>query len=662
MCLDRDREKTFMSTRKTELFEYNNKEEFQTNLVEWIGDILYDVLPEHGYEVRDEQIYTAFQLADAVCNTSVHLAEAGLGTGKTFAYLLTAIPYARFTGKPVVIACASPALQDQLAGEGGDIQKLSKVLGIDIDARIAKDPNQYICDVRANENSDEFGDMSDQIYEWLAKTKRGERSEMPTIPDQIWKKIKWEETMSCDICPSRGYCKLVKAREYYRGAEDLLIVDHATFFQDLWTREERRLNGETPMLPQYSAVIFDEGHKVLLPALMQAGHQISPEEMGNMIESLEEIQGARDSLEATTEKLKQVTDVFFVVLNQSLVKGEASTRQSIHRNDSLLKVCDILKKLLDRLLLELQIEQELYTESLTTNQIQAYEGQLEKAIKALERFVDSNQKNCIAWVDQRDGSLWVVPRNIGEMLKRHLYERNLPVVFTSATLSNEGNFDYFMRSMAMEEASNSTIGSPFAIEKQVVVYMAQVEEEVEKPFVKKMKRLLALLKQNGGRALVLVNSKNEMKRMKKSLEGITLPFEILWEDQGERGYLTRRFREEETSVLIGTDFWEGIDVPGRALTLVVIWQLPFASSDALIEVQRKEAKEQGLDPRTSVDYPEMGLRLKQGCGRLIRTETDKGAIVILDPVKGTPWEQVVYGAIPAGARVKILGAEAANKK
>lgn len=662
MCLDRDREKIFMSTRKTELFEYSNKEEFQTNLVEWIGDILYDVLPEHGYEVRDEQIYTAFQLADAVCNTSVHLAEAGLGTGKTFAYLLTAIPYARFTGKPVVIACASPALQDQLAGEGGDIQKLSKVLGIDIDARIAKDPNQYICDVRANENTDEFGEMSKQIYEWLAKTKRGERSEIPTIPDQIWKKIKWEETMSCEICPSRGYCKLVKAREYYRGAEDLLIVDHATFFQDLWTREERRLNGETPMLPQYSAVIFDEGHKVLLPALMQAGHQISPEEMGNMIESLEEIQGARDSLEATTEKLKQVTDVFFAVLNQSLVKGEASTRQSIHRNDSLLKVCDILKKVLDRLLLELQIEQELYTESLTTNQMQAYEGQLEKAIKALERFGNSNPKNCIAWMDQRDGSLWVVPRNIGEMLKRHLYERKLPVVFTSATLSNEGNFDYFMRSMGMKEATSSTIGSPFAIEKQVVVYMAQMEEEVEKPFVKKMKRLLALLKQNGGRALVLVNSKNEMKRMKKSLEGISLPFEILWEDQGERGYLTRRFREEETSVLIGTDFWEGIDVPGRALTLVVIWQLPFASTDALIEVQRKEAKEQGLDPKTCVDYPEMGLRLKQGCGRLIRTETDKGAIVILDPVKGAPWEQVVYGAIPTGARVKILGAGAANKK
>ena len=123
--------------RKKVPFEYNGDKEFPTRLVEWVGDVLYDELPEHGYEVRDEQIFTAFQVADAMSQKKVHLAEAGLGTGKTFAYLLPAIAYARYKRKPVVIACASAALQEQLADPKGDIYTLSHALGLEVDARMA---------------------------------------------------------------------------------------------------------------------------------------------------------------------------------------------------------------------------------------------------------------------------------------------------------------------------------------------------------------------------------------------------------------------------------------------------------------------------------------------------------------------------------------------
>lgn len=115
----------------------------------------------------------------------------------------------------------------------------------------------------------------------------------------------------------------------------------------------------------------------------------------------------------------------------------------------------------------------------------------------------------------------------------------------------------------------------------------------------------------------------------------------------------QKFKENETSVLFGANFWEGIDVPGDALNLLIIWQLPFPALDPLMEAQREEAKTQGLDPITTVDYPEMGLKLKQGCGRLIRTEEDKGAIVFLDPVIDTQWEKVVMGALPSGATIVI---------
>lgn len=633
-----------MCARREEPFDYKNKKEFQEKLVEWIGDVLYDLLPEHGYEIRDEQIFTAFKIADAFCNKNVHLAEAGLGTGKTFAYLLSAIPYARFTGKPVVIACATTALQEQLAGSEGDIRTLSRLLDLEIDARMAKDPHQYICDVRVDENMEEFGAMSSEINEWLSNTKLGERSEIPYISDREWKKMKWEEYMACDICSCRGFCKLVKAREKYRLTKDLLIVDHETFFHDLWTREERLANGLLPILPDYSAVIFDEGHKVLLPASMQAGQQINKDEIDTMISTLEEIQGARASLASIITTIENAANSFFTQLQHSVIAGESTERVSIQRSDALLKAATTFRKTLDHLLLELQIEQELYTDSLSSNQIQAYEGQIERAIWALDKFCRNQGNNIVSWVEQKDGSFWVVPRRIGDMLNKHLFQKKIPVVFTSATLSNKGDFDYFIRTLGLEEPSKSTIGSPFDLENQVVVYLQKTTNKIE--------HLVSLLKENGGRALVLTNSLHETKKIRRKLQGYHFPFEMIWEDTGDRGYLVRKFREEETSVLIGSNFWEGIDVPGEALKLLIIWELPLNVRDPLIEVQRKEAREQGLDPMVIVDYPEMVLKLKQGCGRLIRTEEDHGAIVIMDPVIGTPWESYVMGALPLGARIE----------
>lgn len=632
-----------MCAKKKELFDYNNKQEFKPKLVEWIGDVLYDLLPEHGYEVRDEQIFTAFQIADALCDKKVHLAEAGLGTGKTFAYLLSAIPYARFTGKPVVIACATTALQEQLAGPEGDIITLSKLLGFEIDAPMAKDPHQYICDVRVNENMEELGAISEGINEWLNKTKLGVRSEIPTISDRQWKKMKWEESMPCDICSNRGFCKLVKARQEYRLTKDLLIVNHETFFHDLWTREERLDNGQSPILPDYCAVIFDEGHKVLLPASMKAGQQINREEIETMIYTIEELEGARDSLVSITNNMYNAANSFFRQLKQSQVPGESAGRISIQRNDALIKAATSFRKALDDLLLEMQIEQELYTESLSENQIQAYEGQIERSMLALDKFCRNEGKDIIPWVEKKDGNFWVVPRGIDHMLNKHLFQKEIPVVFTSATLSNEGNFDYFKRTLGLKQPSSSSIGSPFDLENQVAVYLPKTTNKIE--------HLVSLLKENNGGALVLTNSLKEVKRIRKELQGYDFPFEIIWEDKGDRGYLVQKFREEKTSVLIGANFWEGIDVPGEALTLLIIWELPLNIIDPLIDAQRKDAIEQGLDPIVTVDYPEMVLKLKQGCGRLIRTEDDKGSIVILYEVIGRPWESYVMGALPSGARI-----------
>ncbi len=647
-----------MSVRSKVPFDYHGKEDFPIKLVDWIGEVFYDILPEHGYEVREEQIYTAFQLADAVCNKKVHLAEAGLGTGKTFAYLLTAIAYARFSGRPVVIASASTALQEQLTGPKGDLHTLSHILGIEIDARMAKDPRQYICDARVNESGSFFDEtsntMASEIHQWLQKTNRGERSEMPLVPDRVWKQIGWDESMSCEMCSSHGFCKLVKAREHYRSARDLVIADHEIFFDDLWTRDERIADGKLPILPTYSAVIFDEGHKVMLPAAMRAGHQIMKEDMDNIIHTLEEIQGARESLVSIVDDLEQAYSAFFIKLSHCVIADERSDRLALRTDSTLLKAADTFHKALDHLLLEIQIEQELYLESLPVTLLQTYQAQIERAMMALDRFSRNKNRDVITWVDRLDGSFWVVPRNLNKMLDKHLFQKGLPVVFTSATLSNEGDFSYFTRTLGLKKPSCSTVGSSFDIENQVVVYLHQCMPNTyeEGRFSLSIEKLVSLLKLNKGRALVLTNSLDEVRKIRKGLEDYQLPFEVLWEDRGERGYLVQKFREEVSSVLVGSSFWEGIDVPGEALSLLIIWQLPFPSLDPLIEVQRKEAMEDGLDPMMTVDYPEMGLKLKQGCGRLIRTKDDRGAIVIMDSVIGAPWEKVVMGALPPGARIR----------
>ena len=649
-----------MCARLKPLFEYDRREDFNDKLTQWIGDVFYDILPEHGYEVRDEQIYTAFKIADAICNRKTHLAEAGLGTGKTFAYLLPSIAYARLEGKPIIIACASTALQEQLCGDNGDIQSLSDLLGLDIDARMAKDSHQYVCDVKVDESLAMSDNLPEKVLkvinEWLYNTGRGERSEIPQIPDTIWNYIGWEEGMSCETCLNRGYCKLIKAKEYYRAARDIIVVDHDLFFKDLWTRGECISEGKLPILPDYCGVFFDEGHKIILPAAIQAGNKIKKDDMDQIIYNIEQIDGARESLLLTVEHLKDVISTFFIKINQAALVDERSERFIVPYKDSLYKIAKILNKVLDKLLLELQIEQELYMESLPKSLIQGIEMQIDEAMRTIHKYCKYKGEDTISWVDRRGESFYVVPKNVDEDLRNYLFQKQLPSILTSATLSNDGDFSYLIRTLGIKNPSVSTTSNSFLMEEQMEIYISDPSTtELQKKQIKSIENLANLLLMNKGRALVLTNSLEEVRRLRKGLEQYPMPFPILWEDTAERGYLIRTFKEEEATVLVGSDFWEGIDVPGDSLTMVIIWQLPFPALDPLVVLQRNEVKRKGLDEKSTIDYPAMGLRLKQGCGRLIRSNEDRGKIVIMDSVFNEPYEKFVISALPKEANIKFLG-------
>ncbi|MDD4170388.1 MAG: ATP-dependent DNA helicase [Desulfotomaculaceae bacterium] len=638
-------------------FENQHKDDFKTNLARWIGQVFYDILPGHGYEVREEQIFIAFHIADAMCKKKVHFAEAGTGTGKTFAYLLTAIAYARLLGRPVIIACASTALQEQLAGPNGDINTLSRLLGLDVDARMAKDPRQYVCDVRVNRLTNMInkqpGSSLNEVLAWAGQTGLGERSEIPHVSDRVWASVAWNEFSFCEECSSRGFCRLVKAREHYQLARDLIVCDHGIFFDDLWTRNERIADGRRPILPACAAVIFDEGHKVILPAAMRAGRQIDQDDISSMLSFLEHLQGARTSLVSAAFAARMAASGFFDCLRQATLQDERTDRLPVRIDDRLLEAAATLRRALGILDLELQNEQELHLQAMSAARLQLYEVRIERAITAIGRLCRNRANDVVVWVERMDGSFWVVPRDLGGMLKKHLYKQNIPVVFSSATLSSGGDFSYIARTLGLEDPSGVSVGSSFEFDRQAMIYLPRrfPPDSQKAGLSLAVRRLVALLRLAGGRALVLTNSPAEVREIRAGLARLQLPFNLLWEDSAERGHLLRSFREDVSSVLVGAGFWEGIDVPGEAATLLVIWKLPFPPNDPLIEARRQEAREQGLDPVTAVDYPEMSLKLKQGCGRLIRKSDDRGAIAVLDPVLGTPWQQLVMEALPTGAKV-----------
>lgn len=627
---------------------------------DWIADVFYDLLPQHGYEIREEQVYTAFQIATAMNQKKVHMAEAGLGTGKTFAYLLSGLAHARLTSHPVVIACASAALQEQLVGPNGDIATLSKILNRNIDARLAKHPSQYLCNVKMERINGLVGRDDGELTSvlgWARTTRLGERTEIPELPDSVWNQIAWDEFLSCDTCYSRGYCRLIKARTHYRGAQDFIICDHTVFFEDLWTRQDQIAAGKLPLLPLYSAVIFDEGHKILLPAAKAAGQHLALDDLMDVLFQLEKIQSARPALLAAVLASEEALTRFQTTLEDAWINDERSTRLTVRISAELQAAAITLRRALQVLYHELVTEQALHTQSLPDIYLEIYGERLEGVDRGLSLFTQKDRQT-IAWVERADRSLWIIPQDLGKIFRKYLFDIQIPVIFSSGTLSNAGDFSYLASSLGLDRPTNSrlttsSVPSPFDYQNQVLVYLPPDLPAVTAAdwFEAALQSLAALLQLSQGRALVLTDSIVEVHRIREYLGKEPLAYQVLWEDQADRSYLVQTFKDDVTSVLVGTSFWEGIDIPGEALSLLVIWKLPFPPSDPLLDAQRQTAVEKGLDPELTIDYPEMALRLKQGCGRLIRAASDRGVIAVLEPFSGRPWADFVLGSFPPDAPI-----------
>lgn len=265
-------------------FDFDPSQPYMQQASDWIADVFYEKLPEAGLELRDEQIYMAFQLERAYADKQTIFAEAGVGTGKTFVYLLYAISYARYTQRPAIIACADESLIEQLVKPEGDIAKLSRHLGLTIDSRLGRSPDQYVClnkldDARGDaqlEGAEHFDDIYRSLPDFVHKPETmqsfhpyGNRRDYPELSDEVWDHVGWDVFQDCMVCSRRHRCGQTLSRDHYRKSTDLIICSHDFYMEHVWTYEARKREGQLPLLPEHSSVVFDEGH-LLETAAQQA--------------------------------------------------------------------------------------------------------------------------------------------------------------------------------------------------------------------------------------------------------------------------------------------------------------------------------------------------------------------------------------------------------
>lgn len=609
-------------------FTISKTESFIEKLGEWIGDVFYDILPEAGFELRDEQIYMAFQLEQAFKDKKVIFAEAGVGTGKTIVYLLYAICYARYTNRPAIIACADETLIEQLVKKEGDIARLEDALNLNIDVRLAKSRDQYLCLNKLDKAvllDGPFDEVYDNLPSFVHSTSSmqgfepyGDRKDFPQLTNAEWNQIGWDSLQDCFTCEQRHRCGQTLHRDYYRNAKDLIICSHDFYMEHIWTKESRKREGQLPFLPESSCVVFDEGHLLEYASQKALTYRLSELTLETLLTRLMENNVREKTLLVMDEAINQ-NDVFFEALQEVSTKTNGSDKQMIEKTPKVLKHGKRLRDLLSTLEEELVFESEMFV--INEYDLKIVEEYLEQITYSLSLFL--KELNGIIWFEEYNDerTLVIMPRLVEDIMREEVFSQKKPFVFSSATLSENQSFDYIAKSLGIENYLALSVASPFDYDEKMKIHMPVFKEgDIDT----KMAYTLEQLQASHGKGLVLFTNNNDMQQFKNYAEGKT-SFPIYVEGDAEISTLVSHFQNEESSVLCSTHLWEGLDIPGSALENIIIFALPFPPFDPVFTAKREGAN----DPFAEVDLPYMLLRLRQGIGRLIRTHEDKGNVHIL---------------------------------
>jgi ATP-dependent DNA helicase DinG len=592
---------------------------------------LASVLP--GFEERPEQLALAEAVANALAADEHLLAQAGTGTGKSLGYLLPALE----SGRRVVVATATKALQEQLLTK--DVPLAAAALGRQVRVALLKGRQNYLCRRRIETvRSTGIGllgelDGFERLLPWIESTTTGDRAELDEEPAaSVWSELAvGPDRCLGRRCPSLATCFAETARRQ-AGEADLVIANHALYFADVALREQADGAG---VLPEHDAVIFDEAHKLEETAASWLGSRITAGAVRRLVLDAEQAAGTAGVRlpPRIGERLESAVDA----LLREVAPPSGRRRLRTLRPERGLVLTDGLE----------QLAAAVWGKRDELDSVAARARTLAQAVAACHEHEDPNR---VVWAEP--GVLACAPVDVSERLREALWEEGPTAILVSATLDH----GFVERRLGLDHAERFDAGSPFDYRTQALLYVPRrVADPREATVAAEVEALCSLSR---GRALVLTTSHRMLRELAARLRD-RLPYDVLVQGDAPRERLLERFRNETDSVLIATaTFWQGVDVAGESLSLLVIDKLPFASpGDPLTEARCEAIAERGGDWFRDYALPVAALQLRQGFGRLVRSHADRGVAAILDPRLYTrAYGEQLLDALPACPLVDDLAA------
>ncbi|HYH42391.1 MAG TPA: ATP-dependent DNA helicase [Burkholderiales bacterium] len=594
---------------------------------------LAQVVP--GFRARPFQLDMARAVASAIQARGVLVAEAGTGTGKTFAYLAPALR----SGGKVIISTGTKTLQDQLFDR--DIPTVRNALKLPVTVALLKGRANYVCHHHleravADGRFASRQDASDLglIASFARTTTSGDRSDCSAVSESapVWAQAtSTRENCLGSDCGHFDRCFVIQARKNALEA-DVVVVNHHLFFADLVLRDE----GLGELLPACNTVVFDEAHQIPETATLFFGESVSTAQLATLakdtvIEAAISAKDSRDLPDKARAMEKSARDLRLVFREDS---GRLPMR-AIARNAAFHDALDEVMRCLDSLAAELQ-QHGARSEGLQ----RCHERVLELS-ERLERWRSGVDGERVKWAEIFPHALHLnsTPLSVAEIFAKQVQDHARAWVFTSATLSVAGDFRHYCDALGLGEAQTQSWGSPFDYERQALLYVPSKMPEPNTPEYTRavVNAAMPVIEASGGRAFLLFTSLRAMREAHDLLHDAMfrrrLDFPVLMQGQGSRTELLERFRKLGNAVLIGSQsFWEGVDVRGEALSLVVIDKLPFsAPDDPVLAARIDKLNQEGRNAFMEYQLPQAVITLKQGAGRLIRDEDDRGVLMLCDP-------------------------------